>query len=86
MDKNVPQVKFVIVQCFITLTIIIKFSFLLIISAELKMDLLREREFKDSLERQLTEERKLRGKINQFFQFYSFSRSELIISKKQNMI
>lgn len=30
-------------------------------SAELKMDVLREREVKDSLERQLTEEQKLRG-------------------------
>jgi hypothetical protein len=29
--------------------------------AELKMDVLREREVKDSLERQLTEEQKLRG-------------------------
>lgn len=36
----------------------------LFISAELKMDILREREVKDSLERQLTEERKLRGKFS----------------------
>jgi hypothetical protein len=33
-----------------------------LISAELKMDVLREREVKDSLERQLSEEQKLRGK------------------------
>lgn len=32
-------------------------------SAELKMDVLREREVKDSLERQLTEEQKLRGEL-----------------------
>lgn len=41
--------------------------FLLIISAELKMDVLREREVKDSLERQLTEEQKLRGEIQKKF-------------------
>lgn len=32
------------------------------ISAELKMDVLREREVKDSLERQLQDEQKVRGK------------------------
>lgn len=37
---------------------------LLIFSAELKMDVLREREVKDSLERQLTEEQKLRSEHN----------------------
>jgi len=31
--------------------------------AELKMDVLREREVKDSLERQLSEEQKLRGEL-----------------------
>jgi len=35
--------------------------FLNLILAELKMDVLREREVKDSLERQLVDERKLRG-------------------------
>lgn len=39
---------------------------LLIFSAELKMDVLREREVKDSLERQLTEEQKLRGEHRKF--------------------
>lgn len=33
----------------------------MLLSAELKMDVLREREVKDSLERQLTEEQKQRG-------------------------
>lgn len=33
-------------------------------AAELKMDVLREREVKDSLERQLVDERKLRGKLS----------------------
>lgn len=32
-------------------------------AAELKMDVLREREVKDSLDRQLIEERKLRGEF-----------------------
>lgn len=32
--------------------------------AELKMDVIREREVKDSLERQLVDERKLRSKFN----------------------
>lgn len=32
-----------------------------LISAELKMDVLREREVKDSLERQLQDEQKIRG-------------------------
>lgn len=32
-------------------------------AAELKMDVLREREFKDTMERQLSDERKLRGKL-----------------------
>lgn len=32
------------------------------VSAELKMDVLREREVKDSLERQLLDEQKMRGK------------------------
>lgn len=32
--------------------------------AELKMDVLRERECKDSIERQLADERKLRGKLS----------------------
>lgn len=32
------------------------------VSAELKMDVLREREVKDSLERQLLDEQKIRGK------------------------
>lgn len=43
--------------------------FFLIFSAELKMDVLREREVKDSLERQLTEEQKLRGEhlVRKFF-------------------
>lgn len=40
------------------------FSCLLSFAAELKMDVLREREVKDSLERQLVDERKLRGKLS----------------------
>lgn len=32
--------------------------------AELKLDVIREREVKDSLERQLVDERKLRSKLN----------------------
>lgn len=32
------------------------------VAAELKMDVLREREVKDSLERQLLDEQKIRGK------------------------
>jgi hypothetical protein len=32
-----------------------------IVSAELKMDVLREREVKDNLERQLVDEQKMRG-------------------------
>lgn len=32
------------------------------VTAELKMDVLREREVKDSLERQLLDEQKIRGK------------------------
>lgn len=35
-----------------------------LISAELKMDVLRERECKDSMERQFADERKLRGKFH----------------------
>lgn len=34
---------------------------LFLITAELKMDVLREREVKDSLERQLQDEQKVRG-------------------------
>lgn len=34
------------------------------IAAELKLDVLREREVKDSLERQLSDEQKLRGELN----------------------
>lgn len=36
--------------------------FFIIVSAELKMDVLREREEKDNLERQLLDEQKIRGK------------------------
>lgn len=39
------------------------FSLAFIYLAELKMDVLRERECKDSMERQLSDERKLRGKF-----------------------
>jgi hypothetical protein len=39
------------------------FLFFVYFSAELKMDVLREREVKDSLERQLSEEQKLRGEF-----------------------
>lgn len=42
--------------------ITIDFTFLIfIVAAELKMDVLREREVKDSLERQLLDEQKMRG-------------------------
>lgn len=34
----------------------------IIVTAELKMDVLREREVKDNLERQLLDEQKMRGK------------------------
>lgn len=37
--------------------------------AELKMDVLRERECKDSMERQLADERKLRGKLKSLYFF-----------------
>lgn len=49
-----------------TLTNFIRFIFrcnFFIYLAELKMDVLRERECKDSMERQLSDERKLRGKF-----------------------
>lgn len=38
--------------------------------AELKMDVLREREVKDSLERQLVDERKLRGESRKLYRNY----------------
>lgn len=41
-----------------------------ILPAELKMDVLREREFKDTLERQLSDERKIRGKFFSSLFFY----------------
>lgn len=47
------------------------------ISAELKMDVLREREVKDSLERQLTEEQKLRSK----FLLPSLAPSKIVLSR-----
>lgn len=53
-------------------------SFFFFISAELKMDVLREREFKDSLERQLTEERKLRGKLKIDFIYFYFVRTKIL--------
>lgn len=53
---------------------------LLLYLAELKMDVLREREVKDSLERQLVDERKLRGKCTtfryNFWKQYRISKSE----------
>lgn len=39
----------------------LRFLFIFLITAELKMDVLREREVKDSLERQLQDEQKVRG-------------------------
>jgi len=53
--------------------------FLNLILAELKMDVLREREVKDSLERQLVDERKLRGesKIWLIYKKYSNVRKYL---------
>lgn len=47
--------------------IFIIFLLIFIHSAELKMDVLRERECKDSIERQLADERKLRGKLSILF-------------------
>lgn len=35
----------------------------LLVAAELKMDVLREREVKDNLERQLLDEQKMRGEL-----------------------
>jgi hypothetical protein len=51
-----------------------KTFFVLIFSAELKMDVLREREVKDSLERQLTEEQKLRGEHEKSKIYFLLSR------------
>lgn len=45
---------------------VLNVTVILLFSAELKMDVLRERECKDSIERQLSEERKLRGKYRHF--------------------
>jgi hypothetical protein len=44
--------------------------------AELKMDVLREREVKDSLERQLTEEQKQRGESTKMHYWRAVSRVE----------
>lgn len=50
-----------------------------LISAELKMDVLRERECKDSLERQLTEEQKLRGETRVQYSNLCFNMKKSII-------
>ena len=48
----------------------IKYIDLFIVSAELQMDVLRERQVKDNLERQLQDEQKARGERYYYF-FYS---------------
>lgn len=48
-----------VIICYVTMYNLILFLF----PAELKMDVIREREVKDSLERQLVDERKLRSKL-----------------------
>jgi len=62
--------------------------FLNLILAELKMDVLREREVKDSLERQLVDERKLRGesKIWLIYKKYSNVRKYLFYNNFINEI
>lgn len=48
-------------------------------SAELKMDVLREREAKDSLERQLVDERKLRGMYQGEFMFAGYFKVKILL-------
>ena len=52
-------------QCFVIIKHTVSFvdfkDRILLVTAELKMDVLREREVKDSLERQLQDEQKVRG-------------------------
>lgn len=43
----------------------------ILVSAELKMDVLREREEKENLERQLLEEQKIRGEFLNVYYFYA---------------
>lgn len=55
------------------------------VTAELKMDVLREREVKDNLERQLLDEQKMRGKIYLLLNLYIL-RSKLIRNASKIMI
>lgn len=55
------------------------------VTAELKMDVLREREVKDNLERQLLDEQKMRGKIYLLLKLYIL-RSKLIRNASKIMI
>lgn len=48
------------------------------------MDVLRERECKDSMERQLSDERKLRGKFTLTFSFFSIVNNRNQQKKKEN--
>lgn len=59
-------IKYSCVNVFQFLLCIKFFLRISLLAAELKMDVLREREVKDSLERQLAEEQKLRGKFDFF--------------------
>ena len=50
------------------------------------MDVLREREVKDSLERQLTEEQKLRGEHTQFNFYKSTTTSQIFVPRHVRQI
>lgn len=56
--------------------------FFFLFSAELKMDVLREREMKDSLERQLMDEQKTRGKL--LLSLFFLGLSGYILLKQRN--
>jgi len=56
----------------------INFHYLVCVTAELKMDVLREREVKDSLERQLQDEQKVRGE-------YKSTRVYLVLRSREGV-